>query len=98
MSVSVTAHSVKKTELEIHEQEWSATAAVEYVDKPADIFVHDEGCSILYTSEKSCIRVSVSVERCEKRELQKNINDFPYYDYVCAEAWALLWGKLYAPL
>ena len=98
MSVSVVSHDDVRSVFCVKESEWTATVSVSYVSRPGGPFVHDEGLSVLCTSDDSFICVNVSVVQCEKREVVRNIDDFCYHKYVCAEAWCVVWGKLYAKL
>ena len=98
MSITVITHNSRKTDFKIDEKHWTAIASIEYIEKPIHDIVHHEGCSVLLTSDNTFIQVSVCVEPCQKREITKNIETFAYHNFVCAEAWALLWGKLYAVL
>ena len=47
------------------------------------------GLSVLCTSDDSYICVNVSVVPCEKRQVVRNIDNFCYHKYVCAEAWCV---------
>ena len=98
MSVSVLKHNGTSTVLSVSEREWTATVIVEYVSKPSGDIVHHEGVSVLWTSDNSFICVSVSLSPCKEKEVVRNIDSFPYHKYVCAEAWCVVWGKLYANL
>ena len=98
MSISLISHNHRSTVLLVEEDTWTARVCVDYVNKPTSDFVHHEGQSFLCTSENSFIRVSVSMETKNQQVVNRNIHTFPYHKYICAEAWTLVWGKLYAPL
>lgn len=96
MSVVVLSHSPIACALRVCEPTWTANVNVKYIAQPTSPFQHHEGLSILLTSQDSYVTIDVQKRTCKKRHVVANIEDFPYHNYMCAEAWTLVWGKLYA--
>ena len=96
MSVSVVSSSIAGCELCVEESTWTARVLVQYKSDPG--VDHHEGRSIAtVTGLDSRIVIDVEKEECTDRRVSRNIHTFPYHRFMCAEAWTVVWGKLYAP-